>query len=287
MERRRPPGGGEGLAPQGAVDPQPVRGLEEDHLGAERVRARSSRHWSRRSRRHRSRRRRRRASGPAPAGRRSCRWPRRAASTQASPERSTITSSRVGSPTTRCGGAANRRRSQVAASAGCGSPVTGASEAEASRSASSSSAGDGSDGLADRRQQVRPERVQHALHVGGVRRRGDHGVVLGQDHAELPVRAVAAVAVPRHPELEAVALAPVRVRLVRVGHLAPGRLIDPRVAEQPPAVPDAALQVEQAELGDGVGGGVQTAEAEVRGRAGTPARRTRSMPSGSNSRGRR
>ena len=73
-----------------------------------------------------------------------------------------------------------------------------------------------------------------ALHVLGLRRSiATHGVLLGQHQAELAVGAVAAVAVPRHPELEAVALPPVRVRLVGVGDVRAGGLGDPRLGQQP------------------------------------------------------
>ena len=115
---------------------------------------------------------------------------------------------------------------------------------------------------------------------------GDHGVVLGEHHAELAERAVPAVAVPGHPELEAVALPPVRVRLVRVGHLAAGRLGDPVLVGSSCRSPhQPALQVELAELGDRLRGGVQSGEAEVA--AGRMlCQPTGSMPSGSNSRGR-
>src|SRR3712207_8081954 len=46
--------------------------------------------------------------------------------------------------------------------------------------------------------------------------RSDHGVAAGEHHAELTEGAIPSVTVPRHPELQAVALAPVGVVLVRV-----------------------------------------------------------------------
>jgi hypothetical protein len=64
-----------------------------------------------------------------------------------------------------------------------------------------------------------PQGVGDRLHAGGVGGGGDHRVLLGQDHAELPEGPVAAVAVPGHPELEAVALPPVGIGLGWVADL--------------------------------------------------------------------
>ena len=85
-----------------------------------------------------------------------------------------------------------------------------------------------------------------------------HGVLLGQDQAELPEGAVAAVAVPRHPELEAVALAASR------GSARPALATCDRVASATQSSESSRapshrprLQVELAERGDVLGGGVQ------------------------------
>ena len=62
---------------------------------------------------------------------------------------------------------------------------------------------------------------------------GDDGVLLGQHDHVLAVGAVAAVAVLRHPQLEAVALLPVRLLALRVGDLHRRRLGHPTLGEQP------------------------------------------------------
>ena len=74
---------------------------------------------------------------------------------------------------------------------------------------------------ADRRQHVRPDGIEDALHVRCVGGGRDDQVLVRQHDAELAVRPVAAVAVPGLPELEAVALPPVRIRFVRVGDVRP------------------------------------------------------------------
>ena len=90
--------------------------------------------------------------------------------------------------------------------------------------------------------------------VAGGRR--DHRVLLGQDHAELPEGAVAAVAVPGHPELVAVALLPVGAGLGRGVSTVLGTSPRPRSppGQQLLARPRRpSLQVQQAELGDVLG----------------------------------
>ena len=128
-------------------------------------------------------------------------------------------------------------------------------------------------GAVQTREQVRPHGVQHRLHRLGAGGHGDHRVLLGQDDAELPEGAIAAVAVPGHPELEAVALAPVGVVLLVRGVDLPGRrLRDVALRQQLDVVPAAALQVQLAELGDVLGAGEQAAEALLpAGRPGQPA----------------
>jgi hypothetical protein len=114
------------------------------------------------------------------------------------------------------------------------------------------------------RQQVLPHRVDHGLHLLGGLGDRDHRVLLGQDQAELAVRPVAAESVPRHPELEPVPLLPVGPPAVaRVRDVRARRLGHPPGRQQPLAVPHAAVQVQLAEPGDRVGGGVQAAETRV------------------------
>ena len=86
----------------------------------------------------------------------------------------------------------------------------------------------------------------------------DDGVVLGQHEAELPEGTVAAVSVPGHPELEAVAL----VGSARSPGVGLRRVAShPVLGHQLGALPPASLQVQLAELGDVLGGGVQPGEA--------------------------
>src|SRR5205823_8177875 len=81
------------------------------------------------------------------------------------------------------------------------------------------------------------------------------------DDAELAEGAVAAVAVAGHPELQAVALAPVEVVLVRGVDLPGRRLLDVALGEQLVLAPAAPLQVQLPQLGDVLGAGEQAAEA--------------------------
>ncbi len=106
-----------------------------------------------------------------------------------------------------------------------------------------------------------PHGVEHGLHVDRVGGGDDHRLLLGQDHAELPEGPVTSVSVPRHPELEAVALPPVRAGLARVADLLRRRLGHPCLGDELGSLPPAPLQVQQPELGDVLGAGVQAAEA--------------------------
>ena len=87
---------------------------------------------------------------------------------------------------------------------------------------------------------------------------GDHRVLLGQHDAVLAERPVAAVGpVPAPPELVAVALVPVALRVAAVGRLPGGGRLDPRRGHELLALPLALLQVELAELGDVLGADAQ------------------------------
>src|SRR5207244_5097254 len=92
--------------------------------------------------------------------------------------------------------------------------------------------------------------------------------------AELAVGAVAAVsAVPAAPELVAVTLVPVALRVAAVGGLPGRRRLDPRGRDQLPAVPLAFLKVQLAEFGDVLGADAQAVAAERDAlRAGAPGR---------------
>src|SRR5204863_2229450 len=75
-------------------------------------------------------------------------------------------------------------------------------------------------------------------------------VVLRQNEHVLPERAVAAIAVPRLPELVAVSLVPVTARARAIRRLQRGRRVDPRGRDELLPVPLPLLQVELAEPGD-------------------------------------
>ena len=67
-----------------------------------------------------------------------------------------------------------------------------------------------------------PHRIEHGLHIAR-RRGGNHySVLFGQDDAKLSEGTVTAVAVAGHPELEAVALTPIRIRSIGVVDLPGG-----------------------------------------------------------------
>ncbi len=108
-----------------------------------------------------------------------------------------------------------------------------------------------------------PDQVQDLLHVLALRGHRDHRVLLGQHQAVLPVRPVSAVAVPGPPELEAVAVAPVRHGRVGGLDVHTAGLGHPPFGQQPFALPHPVPQVQQTEPGDRLGGGVQAAEAQL------------------------
>ena len=99
---------------------------------------------------------------------------------------------------------------------------------------------------------MRPDRVDHGLHVGDSRSYGEHGILLGQHDAELPERAVAAVGVVlAAPELITVTLRPVVARgVVAVLGVQCGGIVHPLGGNHLPPLPVAALEVELAELRD-------------------------------------
>ena len=87
--------------------------------------------------------------------------------------------------------------------------------------------------IGERRQQVLPHQIEHGLHLLGAGEHGDDGVLLRQHDHVLAVGAVAAISVLRHPQLESVALLPVRLLALRVGDLHRRRLGHPTLREQP------------------------------------------------------
>ena len=114
-----------------------------------------------------------------------------------------------------------------------------------------------------RGQQVLPHQVHHAAHVLRAAGDRDDRVLLGHHDAELAERAVAAVdAVAAAPELVAVALLPVALRVAAVRHLARRGRLDPRGGQQLPPLPLALLQVELAEARDVLGPHAQAEAAE-------------------------
>ena len=118
-------------------------------------------------------------------------------------------------------------------------------------------------GEVERRHEVLPHQVEHRLHVLGAGEHRHHRVVLGQHDHVLTERAVAAVAVLRHPQLEAVALLPIRLLALRVGDVHRRRVGDPPLGQQPATVPHAVVEVQLTEPGDGVEVGVHAGEAHV------------------------
>src|SRR5690606_17721114 len=100
---------------------------------------------------------------------------------------------------------------------------------------------------ADRRKQVLPGKAEDSLHVCALPCHRQNHVVLRKNDAELSERAVTAVAVARHPELEAIALLPIG-RGIRAGRDVRSRcLIDPGGWKELATVPLASLQVQLAE----------------------------------------
>ena len=105
--------------------------------------------------------------------------------------------------------------------------------------------------------------VEERLHRLGLREERDDGVLFGQHHHVLAERPVAAVAVATHPGLQAVAATPVRFGPLRVLDLHRRRLGDPALGQDPLAVPDAVVEVQLSEPGDGVQVREHTREAQV------------------------
>src|SRR5699024_5247214 len=114
----------------------------------------------------------------------------------------------------------------------------------------------------DRRKQVFPGEGEYSLHGCALTGHREDQVVLRKNDAELSERAVTAVAVACHPELEAVALLPVGCRIRARRYVRSRCLIDPRGGKELATVPLAFVQVELAELGDGFGVRVHPAEAD-------------------------
>ena len=110
-------------------------------------------------------------------------------------------------------------------------------------------------------------RSRMACMASRAREHRHHGVLLGQHDHELAERAVAPVAVPRPPQLEAVPLPPVHLRLPRVVDLPGRRVRDPALREDPTAVPHPVVEVELPEPGHRVEVGVHAGEAHVETRA--------------------
>jgi hypothetical protein len=93
-----------------------------------------------------------------------------------------------------------------------------------------------------RRQQMLPHQIESGLHIGQATGDRNYRVLVGQDDAVLPERAIAAVgAVATSPELITVALLPVAFGVASVGGLPLSRSIDPFLAQDSFAVPNAFL----------------------------------------------
>src|SRR5690606_19265215 len=121
--------------------------------------------------------------------------------------------------------------------------------------------------VAERGKEMLPDQIELSLHVAGVGGHHDDDVLLRHHQAELAILAVAAIgAVPRAPELKAVALRPGggfdRVRILLVLSLLAPRLADPLRRDDLLAVPLALLQVTLADLRDVFGLDVQAVPAD-------------------------
>ena len=101
------------------------------------------------------------------------------------------------------------------------------------------------------RQEMVPEQVEHLLHVADATGDGDDRLLLGQHHAVLTERSIAAVRpVSAPPELVPVALVPIAGRVAAIGGLAGGRFVNEGGGNQLPTAPFAPLQVELPKGGD-------------------------------------
>ena len=114
------------------------------------------------------------------------------------------------------------------------------------------------------RQQGVPELIEKACHVADAAGDRDDRVLFWQDNAELTKSPVAAEGpVPTPPELVAVALFPIALRVAAVGHLPRRRGADPVGVDPLSALPLPALQVKLPELGDVFSAQAQAIAAEV------------------------
>src|SRR5579864_1423749 len=102
-----------------------------------------------------------------------------------------------------------------------------------------------------------PHCIQHGLHIER-RGSGDNDrVLVRQDDAKLAECTVTAVSVTRHPELKPVALAPIRLQLIRIINLLRCGFSHPALGKQLIVVPPPAPQVQLAEFCDVFGSSVQ------------------------------
>src|SRR5262249_1170658 len=119
-----------------------------------------------------------------------------------------------------------------------------------------------------------PDQVEHRLHILHAAGNGDDGVLLGQDDAVLPERAVAAEsAVTTAPELVAVTLVPVASRTAAVRGLTCGGCLDPVRGNEDLVVPLPFLQVELTEPRDVFGADAQPVTTEADALGARPPRR--------------
>ena len=117
---------------------------------------------------------------------------------------------------------------------------------------------------AERRQQRFPDQVQHLLHVAEAGGDGDDHILIGHHDAVLAERAIAAIRiVTAAPELVAVSLRPVDVFIFRIVAVHARRFGHPFAGNDLLLIPDAALQIQLAEMGDVLGRDVQTPAAHV------------------------
>src|SRR5438874_2436414 len=92
-----------------------------------------------------------------------------------------------------------------------------------------------------------PDKVEDGLHVSHTTRDGDHRILRGQHDAILSEGSIAPIGtVPATPELVAVALVPIALRVAAVRGLPRGRRLDPLLGHQLLPLPLALLQAELA-----------------------------------------